>query len=166
MDNRNYIVINGKKAELTKEQLKQLGIEINKPKRWRAKRADWYWCVGPDGHIHSYRDFFAENDNFNYDTRNYFRTETDAQEYAKVLETRRQLMKFADEHNDSPIDWNDEASKKYSFVYDNELSKPFINRSITFRIPTSVYFSSERIAEQALAQIGEDKITKYLLYEW
>lgn len=28
MDNENYIVINGNKAELTEEQLKQLGIEI------------------------------------------------------------------------------------------------------------------------------------------
>ena len=32
MNKENYIVINGKKAELTDEQLKQLGIEVNKSK--------------------------------------------------------------------------------------------------------------------------------------
>ena len=37
MNNENYIVINGKKAELTEEQLKQLGIEVGKDKRERVK---------------------------------------------------------------------------------------------------------------------------------
>lgn len=31
--NENYIVINGKKAELTEEQLKQLGIEPEKKRK-------------------------------------------------------------------------------------------------------------------------------------
>ena len=37
MNNENYVVINGKKAELTEEQLKQLGIEAGKNKRERVK---------------------------------------------------------------------------------------------------------------------------------
>ena len=30
MNNENYIVINGKKVELTEEQLKQLGVKVEK----------------------------------------------------------------------------------------------------------------------------------------
>ena len=32
----NYIMINGKRLDLTNEQLKQLGIPIKENKRWRA----------------------------------------------------------------------------------------------------------------------------------
>lgn len=41
----NYIVINGKRAELTKEQMEQLGIEVEGNKRWRAKKGGLYFYV-------------------------------------------------------------------------------------------------------------------------
>ena len=41
----NYIVINGKRAELTKEQMEQLGIEVKENKRWRANDRYEYWIV-------------------------------------------------------------------------------------------------------------------------
>ena len=41
----NYIVINGKKAELTEEQLKKLGIQVSNNKRWRGNLDEKYYCV-------------------------------------------------------------------------------------------------------------------------
>lgn len=41
--NENYIVINGKKIELTEEQLKQLGIEVRKNPFNRAHSAESYF---------------------------------------------------------------------------------------------------------------------------
>ena len=38
----NYIVINGKKAELTNEQLKMLGIEVRKNPFDRATGEEYY----------------------------------------------------------------------------------------------------------------------------
>ena len=49
----NYIVINGKKAELTEEQLKALGIEIkkkrNNPFNSELKYEDEYFIIDEQG---------------------------------------------------------------------------------------------------------------------
>lgn len=45
MSKENYIVINGKRAELTEEQLRQLGIESREPKRWKGVRGNKYYWV-------------------------------------------------------------------------------------------------------------------------
>ena len=50
----NYIVINGKKAELTEEQLEKLGIKTSNNKRWRAKENEKYYCVNTFNQVCSF----------------------------------------------------------------------------------------------------------------
>ena len=83
----NYIVINGKRAELTKEQMEQLGIEVNCSKRWRANKKGVYWFVDDAGGIMSLSEINSYYDNFRYYFHNYFRTQEEAETYAHVLES-------------------------------------------------------------------------------
>lgn len=164
MNNENYIVINGKKAELTEEQLKQLGIEVGKPKRWRGEYKDEYWYVSTNGVIASDREDNLKQDNFRYDTHNYFQTSKEAREYADVLEIKRQLMKFADEHNDK-IDWKDSQTPKWHLSCDAPIETIVFNYT-HHKAPERIYFSSKKIAEQAIDTIGEENIAKYLTYNY
>lgn len=167
MNNENYIVINGKKAELTEEQLKQLGIEIKaKNKRWRAEKDMEYWCINASNTLFHLKEFNSEGDNLYYDTHNYFRTYEEAKEYAEVLEIKRKLMKFADEHNEE-IDWENTQYKKYCLTYDvNNPNKVVINWSVYTRYAEVIFFSSKEIAGQAIDTIGKDNIIKYLTYNY
>ena len=165
MDNKNYIVINGKKAELTEEQLKQLGIEVGKDKRERVKAGGIFFFVDRSNCIDSYIDNRAPRSNYCYDTHNYFRTKEEAEEYAEVLEIKRQLMKFADEHNNE-IDWKNAKKPKYFIVYEYHTCDLITNLGYTGKISEVIYFSSKEIAYQAIDEIGEDNIKKYLTYEW
>lgn len=164
MDNKNYIVINGKKAELTEEQLKQLGIEVSKPKRWRAETQGMYYFATNTGRVGVCHEWLMEADNFRYDVHNYFQTEDEAQEYARVLEIKRQLMKIANKYNDF-IDWDDRVQEKWFFKYhiDAGVTISFVCYA---KYAETIYFSSKEIAEQAIDEIGEDNIKKYLTYEW
>lgn len=165
MNNENYIVINGKKAELTKEQLKQLGIEVGKNKRWRAEENAVYYFTTDTGKVGVSREYLMDVDNIRYDTHNYFKTKEEAEEYIDVLEIKRQLMKFADEHNE-PIDW-DELNKPKRYLY---LTRPtdeiVIGNTYREKIPEIIYFSSAAIAHQAIGTIGKDNIIKYLTYNY
>lgn len=164
MNNENYIVINGKKAELTEEQLRQLGIEVDKKdKRWRAEEGGKFFFVDRNC-IDSKFDIRCALDNYPYDTHNYFQTEKEAQEYAEVLEIKRQLMKFADEHNDE-IDWKDSQTLKW-YLYCGEPTETIMIGCTYHKIPEIVYFSSKKLKQQAIDTIGKENIIKYLTYNY
>lgn len=71
----NYIVINGKKMDLTDEQLKQLGIEVRKNPFERVERDEEYYCIKETGEIYSYGDNGGSFDSILYAESNYFNDE-------------------------------------------------------------------------------------------
>lgn len=148
------------------QQLAVLKTEIKKGnKRWRSKNGDLYWLVGSNGKPDWSYEFNRDSDSFRYDTHNYFQTEEEAQRYAKVLETERQLKKFADEHN-SEIDWSNNNQEKWHLYYNYSYYKVGISNHYWTKEARVIYFSSEEIAEQAIDEIGTDEIKEYLTYEW
>lgn len=161
----NYIVINGKKAELTKEQLEKLGIKEKKDRRWRAEHKEKYWFVklalDKYGYIiDSDTEMYALIDNKRYYAHNYFQTQEEAQKYANVLNTEMELMKYADENNDKIVgDWY------YLYSYNTEKDYR-IARATEFRIPRNIKFSSREIANNAVVAVGRDRVIEYLAYEW
>lgn len=162
MNNENYIVINGKKAELTEEQLQQLGIEVGKDKRERVKVGDVFFFVDGKGRIDSRFDNRFAFSSYCYDTHNYFKTKEEAEKYAEVLEIKRQLMKFADEHNGA-----DSSQRKWFITYHtNSLDGIALSSSANTRNAETIYFSSKEIAKQAIDTIGTDNIIKYLTYNY
>ena len=164
MNNENYIVINGKKAELTEEQLKQLGIEVGKNKRWRAEENAVYYFTTETGKVRVSREYLMDVGNIRYDTHNYFKTKEEAEEYANVLETKRQLIKFADEHNDE-IDWKDSQTLKWH-LYCGEPTETIMIGYTAHKKAETIYFSSQKLAEQAIDTIGKKNIIKYLTYNY
>ena len=151
------------KAEAEKEEK-----EKDPNKRWRAEDDCTYWFVGANGKLSWSYEYNRESDDFRYDTHNYFKSENDddeAQRYAKVLETERQLKRFADEHNDK-IDWTNINQKNCSLCYNYIRCEVVIIRSCMIKDARVIYFSSEEIARQVIDEIGEDKIKEYLTYEW
>ena len=149
------------KAEVEKEEK-----EKDPNKRWRAEVGCMYWFVESGGNPKWWHENSRYIDDFYYDTHNYFQTEDEAQKYARVLETERQLKRFADEHNDK-IDWSNNINQEkwnLCYYYSRYEVSPIICRMI--KDARVIYFLSEEIARQAIDEIGEEKIKEYLTYEW
>ena len=151
------------------QQLSVLRAEAEKEekenKRWRAEEGHAYWFVDSNGKPKWWHESSRDIDNFYYDTHNYFQTEEEARKYAKVLEIERELRKFADEHNDV-IDWTNINQEKYYLYYSYSGYKVGVSNHHWTKGSRTIYFSSEKIAEQAIDTIGTDKIKEYLTYEW
>lgn len=149
-------------------EVKEKEKKDKQDKRWRANRYENYWYVTDCGIAITEEDIRTANsatDNYRYDTHNYFQTEEEAQEYARVLETERQLKRFADEHNDK-IDWEDFKQDKWYLYYSYRDLKISAAVAMYTKEARVIYFSSEEIARQAIDEIGEEKIKEYLIYEW
>ena len=158
----NYIVINGRRAELTKEQMEQLGIEAEKKdKRWRADGHTKYWFLDSQNRIDADMELRQREDDFRYYSHNYFQTKEEAEIYARVLETEMLLKKYADKHNGEFGDF-----KYYLFWSnaENELRIDFVS-SYSYRTRV-IFFSSKEIVQDVIKEIGEERIKEYLTYEW
>ena len=149
-------------------EVKEKEKKDKQDKRWRANRYENYWYVTDWGITITEEDIRTANsatDNYRYDTHNYFQTEEEARKYASVLETERQLRKFADKHNDK-IDWEDIDQDKWCLGYSYRALKTMTAVAMYTRGARTIYFSSQEIAKQAIDEIGIDKIKEYLTYEW
>lgn len=91
----NYIVINGKKAELTEEQLEKLGIEVkNDP--FKKEEGHKYFCIENDGTISCFTDCNDPSDIAFYDIANYCK---DKKAYETTNTTRNLKPPFVEIFN-------------------------------------------------------------------
>ena len=117
-----------------------------------------------------YVDVSHENndsfDKYRFKTRNYFRTEEEAEEYQEIINTYYDLMDLAEElNNGEKIDWNDNQQCKYTIYYDFEDN--FLNRDNSYVCKEfgQIYCLDGDFPEKAIEKIGKDKLIKLFKYE-
>lgn len=148
---------------LTDKEKKTFLHLVKKSKKSHRKHInEIYYSIAEDGNIVG----SVENDTF-YDEScwkfgNYYNTKEEA-EFAKQKQlVYQELKKYALEHNTEVIDWENYLQIKY-FIYCNTKSNDLGIMDVSKRkITGQVYFTSEKIAENAIKDIGEDRIKKYL----
>ena len=126
----------------------------------RVDYKDWYYAIERAGSVTSLADN-SDYDDRMFNNANYFNNK----EYAEYIDFKETLMrkldKFAWEHNARTIDWNDCRHKYYILfsIDDNEL---IIDWNRVYK-SNNVYFTSRKIAEQALEKFKDDLMK---LYTW
>jgi len=151
--------------ELTEEQEEQIRkiLNIKKNKKWKPKHNDEYFCVNSHGYI-EHTTFISTNkvDEYRFLTNNCFKTKEEAEFRLEQIKVYYELKNFADENNDK-IDWNSGKSKYYiSMDKTNPHQWLHINQAIYSQNIGQIYFSTEKLARQALTKVGADRIQKYL----
>ena len=163
----NYIVINGKKAELTKEQLEKLGIkpERNNPFD-RVNNEEDYFVVREDGGITGPTlEMFDSYDNRHYNNVAYF---NDA-EFAKQVSLKwllyRKLEKFAWDNEAEDAGW-DSRNGHYFIFYDCHDGEFNISANNDWKTFNTVYFSNEKIAKKAIKDVIEPFMSEHPNFKW
>lgn len=162
----NYLVLNGKKITLTKEQLKTLGI-IEKdynPFDRVAVGCDYYF-VGMFGDVAKYtqQDDFEDESLFN--SHNYFNDASAAQQVALHQLLYRKLLKFAYDNNCvDTAEWNDNNTH-WTIRHDDSLNR-FISYIQTGCKAPDVYFSSEAATKRAIKEVVEPFVKEHPDFVW
>lgn len=162
----NYIVINGKKIELTEEQLKQLGIEPEKKNPFeRVKPNERYYYVKSNGVIDEYIDANDLTDAQLYKVNNYFNDEAFAKQVALHQLLYRKLLKFAyDNECEDTAEW-DGRNQHWMIRCDEEQNKLIFNSQSTYKAQ-EVYFSSAGGAERAIKEVVEPFMREHPNFVW
>ena len=115
----NYIVINGKKAELTRAQLKQLGIELENKNPFERINGKTFYVIAEDGTLPDFKEDGSDLDEKFYENGNYC-TDKDLMRQRALHETlSRLLWRFACENGELENEWNGE-NYHYELFFDED----------------------------------------------
>jgi len=164
----NYIVINGKRAELTKEQLKALGIESELERRnpcTKVTKGDTYYFASEYGGVESYTQTNDNADDALLKCYNYFNDDSVAQQVALHQLLYRKLLKFAyDNECEDTSEWGTH-NQHWTIYYDCDDDKFVADSWDTFKF-ASVYFNSEDAADRAIKEIVQPFVKEHPDFKW
>lgn len=162
----NYIVINGKKAELTEEQLKKLGIKTekkrNNPFNSELEDEDSYFLIDEEGVKSSFYDHIT--DKHRLDNVNSFNDKDFANQVYLHELLNRKLLKYAYENNAKDCEWSGKTLHYYIF---NSAEDHIFNVDGNMLMRSQdIYFSKRKVAEQAIEDVIKPFMKEYPDFVW
>ena len=150
----NYICINGKKAELTEEQMKALGIELPKASPFeRAEKNRRYYKINSFGNVESIKEFDDYLDQQAFDAANYC-TDKSIMEQRALHETlNRFLWRYSMEHDEDKIDWCPTTNVAYKIIYNHAKNAFQVDSNDAYQSFGAVYFYTHATATNAIEEI-------------
>lgn len=151
-------------SEKERKQLLELVKKGNKSpkKRWRAQGGEKYYFIDSKGYIDSFKETNHAVDEHSYKVGNYFKTSKEAEFELNKRLVYQELKDYALEHNEMGIDWKNSEQEKWIISYDNQVKCLVYRDRYALSDIGQIYFSSCKIAKEAVKDIGEDRIKKYL----
>lgn len=160
----NYAVINGKRVELTDEQVKALGIERKNPFE-RVADGDPYYYIATDSYIHSVHENYNQCNYDAYYSVNYFNDKDFANQVALHQLLYRKLLKFAYDNgleDDQPWD----CDNKHYHVYYSHAYKIFTTELNYEGKHSGVYFPSSEAATRAIDEVIKPFMEEHPDFVW
>lgn len=161
----NNITVNMENlSEEEREQLMKIIKKSNGSKRniWKPEYDEGYFYVSGYGIVGSNVWINAYIDNGYYEIGNCFKTEEEADFALEKLKVEAELRRFTEENNEYEIDWKDDDQEKWFMYYNCDMKKIDIIYNTVLKTHC-IYFSSKKIAKQAIDYIGEERLKKYYL---
>ena len=162
------LIIEGKEieVEISEEEYKKLQPPEEKKTGYeRVLEDDVFYYVSDRGDIEIGDDSFGFIDEEYYDVANYYSSETVAENNARADKLMRQLRRFAVEHRECEVNFNNINTEKYYMYYDyddNELGVSFVFRTRNFG---AIYFDSEETANAAIDEFHDELIWYFTEYK-
>ena len=164
----NYIVINGKRTELTEEQLKQLGIETEKKRKNPFDRVainQDYHLINKFNRIDEYTEADDCTDSALFDVCNYFNDTEFAKQVALHQLLYRKLLKFSyDNECEDTEEW-DGNHEHWAIRYNSYRNEFRLYYQDGYKAH-EVYFSSEEGAKRAIEEVVKPFMKEHPDFVW
>lgn len=161
----NYIVINGKRTELTDEQLKLLRIGTRKNPFERVAAGDGYYFISYFGDVDGYTQANDCEDDALFNNSNYFNDKQFANQVALHQLLYRKLLKFAyDNGCEDNQEWN-KTNRHYYISYNIDEQRFYADVAGSFK-HNDVWFCSRKSAKRAIEEVVEPFMKEHPEFKW
>ena len=152
----NYIMLNGKRVDLTEEQLEKLGLKVEKEDYFKRKLDNQFYFITEKDTVDHVQDlgFYAHNKCYNI--ANYCLNKEIMEQRALHETLSRLLWRFSMQNDGDKIDWypqSDHCVDKYRIFYDNKLQQFDIVANDVSKTQGTVYFHTIKIAKRAIEEV-------------
>ena len=161
------LIVDGKEfpIEIQDPELQKLLIPQKKTGYERVDGSEKYWCQVSNGNaIYIYNRHDA-NDIACYNTANYYSDEIVAKNNTRADKLMRQLRRFAAEHREKTINWDNKKQNKYSIFYDCSNHKVMVWTDTLLRYHGTIYFDSGEAAQLAIDTFRDELIWYFTEYK-
>lgn len=131
----------------------------------RVGDSEIYYWVDNDGLVGSSYKQNLPDDDFRYDTANYYSSKDIAENNARADQLMRQLRRFAVENRKDNTDWNNEERSKYYISYNCSEKKIKVSAAFNLRAFGDIYFDSEEVAKKAIEEFNDELIWYFTEYK-
>ena len=149
----NYIMLNGKRVDLTDDQLEKLGIKVEKKDCFSRTEGQKYHYIGARGVVDGAIECGDVIDNCYYKVANYCTDEHLMQQRALHETLNRLLWRFSMQNDGDKIDWSDYYTTKYRIYFDNKCKEFCIDSNQYYITTECTYFRTIEIAQRAIDEI-------------
>ena len=150
----NYICINGKKAELTEEQMRALGIEPPKRSPFDRIVDEKYYFINTHGIVYPTKDCFTAADNSLFERANYCTDKTIMEQRAIWETLSRLLWRFSEQNGGRGM-----------FSIANKGNGNFCSIIENFRYLEPTFKTSD-VAKRAIKEIVEPFMAEHPNFVW
>lgn len=159
MENQNITVNMENLSNEERSTLLSLIEKANKPKNkvWKPEKDEIYYYLYSYGKIEEDTWDNINEDRIRYAIGNCFKTKEEAEFALERQKVIMELKRFALEHNEKEIDWSDGKPKWLIYSNRNHVGFKYVN----LLKENNIYFTSEKITQAAIKEIGEERLKKY-----
>ena len=166
--NDNYAVINGKRIELTDEQVEAISAEIVEMKINPFNRmglGSYYYVPHYDGTARTFTEDNSTSANYAYRNCSYFNDKDFAKQVALHQLLYRKLLKFAyDNECEDNQEWN-KTNWHYYIAYNTDEGRFYADVTGTFK-HHDVWFCSKKSAECAIREVVKPFMKEHPEFVW
>ena len=162
------LIIEGKEIEIeiSEEEYKKLQSEEEKKTGYeRVSESDIYFYANSRGYVETCTEDYYSVDNEYYESANYYSDKPVAENNARADKLMRQLRRFAVEHRECGVSFDDINIEKYYICYDyddNELRVSFVFCTRNFGV---IHFDSEETVNAAIDKFHDELIWYFTEYK-
>ena len=153
-------------VEISEEEYKKLHPSEEKKTGYeRVPKSDIYFYVTPSGCVDTTLEDCYDIDNECYESANYYSSKTVAENNAHADKLMRQLRRFAVEHRERGVNFNDTNTQKHCIYYDYENDKLGGGLALCSKFFGTIYFDSKEIAQAAIDKFHDELIWYFTEYK-
>ena len=151
--------------EISEEEYKKLQPSEEKKTGYeRMPESDIYYYANPKGDVDTTVEDCYDVDNECYESANYYSSETVAENNARADKLMRQLRRFAVEHRERGVNFDNANAKKYCIYYDYENDKLGRGLALCSKFFGTIYFDSEGTAQAAIDEFHDELMWYFTEY--
>ena len=162
------LIIEGKEieVEISEEEYKKLQPSEEKKTGYeRVPEDNVFYSVSDRGDIEIGDDSFGFIAEDYYDVANYYSSETVAENNARADRLMRQLRRFAVEHNECGVSFDDINIEKYYICYDYASDELEVSSVVFSKNFGAIYFDSIKVANAAIDEFRDELIWYFTEYK-